>query len=92
VQDLTAEHLLRIEVSSHPCDSRLGRQFDGRITSRDLTTVFANGSGVRRGMHSGNFLWSTAAGIVQGRMSGMTNEGTQGEPAFTTVRNAAIGV
>jgi hypothetical protein len=79
---LTVEHLLRGEVSSHLCDSGLGKQFDGRITSRDLTTVFVDGSGMRRGMHTGTFVWRTAAGILQGRMSGMTNEGTHREPAF----------
>ena len=81
-QSLTVEHLLRVEVSSHLCDSGLGKQFDGRITSRDLTTVFVDGSGMRRGMHAGTFVWNTAAGRVEGRMSGMTNEGTHREPAF----------
>ena len=79
---LTVEHVLEGEVSSHLCDSGLGKQFDGRITSRDLTSVFVDGSGMRRGMHTGTFAWQTAAGIVQGRMSGMTNEGTHREPAF----------
>lgn len=79
---LTAEHLLRLRVSSHDCDSELGKQFDGTIASRDLTTVFADGSGLRRGMHTATFVWRTSVGIVQGRMSGMTNEGTHREPAF----------
>jgi hypothetical protein len=86
---LTVEQLLRVEVSSHLCDSRLGTQFDGRITSRDLTTVFVNGSGMRRGMHTASFVWSTAAGIVQGRMSGMTNEGTHREPAYKGCQECA---
>jgi hypothetical protein len=79
---LAVEHLLRVEVSSHQCDSELGKQFDGRLTSRDLTTVFVDGSGMRRGMHTATFSWRTAVGIVQGRLSGMTNEGTHREPAF----------
>jgi hypothetical protein len=79
---LTVEHLLRAELSSHNCDSELGRKLDGRLTARDLTTVFVDGSGLRRGMHAATFVWRTAVGIIQGRMSGMTNEGTHREPAF----------
>lgn len=79
---LTAEHLLRLAVASHACDSELGKRFDGSISSRDLTTVFTDGSGLRRGMHTATFVWRTSVGIVQGRMSGMTNEGTHREPAF----------
>ncbi len=79
---LTVQHVLRAELGSHQCDSKLGQQFDGRFTSRDLTTVFVDGTGMRRGMHTGTFVWRTSVGIVQGRMSGMTNEGTHREPAF----------
>jgi hypothetical protein len=79
---LTSEHLLRVEMSSHDCDSELGKLFDGRLTSKDLTTVFVDGSGERRGLHTGTFVWRSSAGLVQGRMSGMTNEGTHREPAF----------
>lgn len=79
---LVVEHVIRAEVSGHDCDSELGKLFDGRFAVRDLTTVFAHGSGMRRGLHTGTFQWRTQAGIVQGRMSGMTNEGTHREPAF----------
>ena len=79
---LVVEHLLRAEVFSHRCDSELGKLFDGQMIIRDLTTVFAGGSGLRRGMHTARFQWRTAIGVVQGRMSGMTNEGTHREPAF----------
>ncbi|GAA3643878.1 hypothetical protein [Microlunatus ginsengisoli] len=76
------EHLLRAEVTSHRCDSELGKLFDGQLIIRDLTTVFAGGSGLRRGIHAARFQLRTAIGIVSGRMSGMTNEGTHREPAF----------
>lgn len=79
---LVVEHLLRAEVFSHRCDSELGTLFDGTLVVRDLTTMFADGSGMRRGMHTARFQLRTAIGIVQGRMSGMTNEGTHREPAF----------
>jgi len=79
---LTVEHLLRVEISSHDCDSKIGSLLDGRLSSRDLTTVFVDGSGLRRGTHVGTFVWRTSVGTIQGRMSGMTNEGTHREPAF----------
>lgn len=79
---LTAEHLLRVRVVSHRCDSKVGSLLDGKLVSRDLTTVFAGGSGLRRGLHTGTFVWRSAVGEVQGRMSGMTNEGTHRKPAF----------
>jgi hypothetical protein len=79
---LTTEHVLRLELTSHACDSELGALFDGRLVSKDLVSVFVAGSGERRGMHTGTFIWKPAAGIAQGRLSGMTNEGTHREPAF----------
>ena len=81
-QTLTTEHVLRLEVAGHDCDTEVGKQFDGRLSSKDLTTIFADGSGERRGMHTATFSWRTSVGIVQGRMSGVTNEGTHREPAF----------
>jgi hypothetical protein len=79
---LAAEHTLSLELTSHQCDSKLGALFDGRLVSKDLVSVFVDGNGERRGMHTGTFLWKSAAGIAQGRLSGMTNEGTHREPAF----------
>ena len=79
---LTAEHLLRLSLDRHDCDSDVGVLFSGRLVSKDLTTVYAHGSGEQRGMHAGTFQWRSAAGIVVGRLSGMTNEGTHREPPF----------
>lgn len=79
---LTSEHVIRAEVQSHDCDSEIGKLFDGRLSVKDLTTVYAHGTGLARGLHAGTFVWRTAAGTVQGRLSGMTNEGTHREPAF----------
>ena len=44
--------------------------------------MFAHGTGMARGLHAGTFVWRTSVGVVQGRLSGMTNEGTHREPAF----------
>jgi hypothetical protein len=79
---LRVQHALALELTSHTCDSKLGSLFDGRLVSKDLVSVFVAGSGERRGMHTGTFWWRSGAGIVQGRLSGMTNEGTHREPAF----------
>lgn len=79
---LTVEHALSLELISYACDSKLGTLLDGRLTSRDLITVFAGGSGERRGMHTGTFRWRVATALIEGRLSGMTNEGTHREPAF----------
>ena len=79
---LTSEHVIRAEVQSHACDSEIGKLFDGRFSVKDLTTVFAHGTGMARGLHAGTFVWRTSVGVVQGRLSGMTNEGTHREPAF----------
>ncbi len=81
-RSLTAEHALSVELSSHPCDSELGRLLDGRLVSKDLVTVFVDGTGERRGMHGATFRWRTASALIDGRLSGMTNEGTHREPAF----------
>lgn len=90
---LTAEHVLRVKVSTHGCDSELGKLFDGALISKDLTTVFVDGSGLRRGMHTATFAWRTSVGVVQGRMSGMTNEGTHREPPFTACQKCGdVGV
>jgi hypothetical protein len=81
---LTVEHLLMLELASHACDSALGALLDGRLQSKDLVSVFSAGSGTRRGMHTGTFVWQSAAASIHGRLSGMTNEGTHREPAFST--------
>ncbi len=79
---LTTEHLLQVKVEPHRCDSELGRLLDGPLTSKDLTTVFVDGTGLRRGFHNGTFVWRTSIGAIQGRLHGMTNEGTHRKPAF----------
>jgi len=79
---LRTEHLLRAELTSHRCDSELGTLFDGRLVCKDLTTLFVDGDGERRGTHAGTFAWKSSAGLVTGDLRGMTNEGTHREPAF----------
>ena len=79
---LVVEQQIRAKVWSHDCDSELGKLFDGLLAVRDLTTIYAHGSGTHRGFHAGTFLWRASVGIVQGQLRGMTNEGTHRKPAF----------
>src|ERR1044072_8125324 len=69
---LVVEHSLELELGSHACDSKLGTLLDGRLSVRDLVTVFADGSGERRGMHTGAFRWRAAATLITGQLAGMT--------------------
>ena len=79
---LTTDQELELRLNSHDCDSEVGRLFDGRLRSPDLVTLYVDGDGNRRGMHTGTFTWRSSAGLVQGTLSGLTNEGTHRPPAF----------
>jgi hypothetical protein len=78
---LKTDHTLVLEVTSHrPCDRVPA--LDGRFVVRRFVTAFADGNGLRRGLHTGAFTWIGAGLRVTGTMSGLTNEGTHREPAF----------
>jgi hypothetical protein len=79
---LATDQTLDLTLSSHSCDSGLGALFDGSLHSPDLTTVFVDADGTRRGMHAATFTWPSSAGMVVGELSGMTNEGTHRKPHF----------
>jgi hypothetical protein len=79
---LTTDQELQLALTSHDCDSEVGRLFDGRLRSTDLVTAHVDGDGNRRGLHTASFLWRSKAGLVQGTLSGLTNEGTHRAPAF----------
>jgi hypothetical protein len=81
---LTTEHSLTLDLArNRRCESEaLGELFNGQLVSQDLTTVFRDGSGVERGMHTATFRWTTAAGTIVGELSGMTNVGTHRPDAF----------
>jgi hypothetical protein len=72
---LTTVQPLRVEVTSHDCDSRIGLLLDGKFEVQDLVHVF-DGDGSRRGIHSGTFRWASAGGLIIGELSGVTNAGT----------------
>lgn len=80
---LTTEHVLQLDVKGHkPCDSKVGKLFDGNFIVRQLASVMSNGDGEGRGMHAGDFRWRGSDLVVEGSIAGMTNEGTHREPVF----------
>jgi hypothetical protein len=79
---LTTDQDLELSLRSHDCDSDVGRLFDGRLSSVDLATVYVDGNGTRRGLHTATFSWRSQVGLIQGTLSGLTNEGTHRAPAF----------
>jgi hypothetical protein len=81
-ETLVTQHVLVVEVSSHECDSEIGRGLDGRLVVRDLTHVFTDADPRLRGIHTGTFAWTSALGRLQGVLSGTTNAGTHREPPF----------
>ncbi|MGI9595173.1 MAG: hypothetical protein ACR2QK_03375 [Acidimicrobiales bacterium] len=80
---LKTNHFLRLEVNSHqPCDSVIGQRLDGRLAVTNLVHAFNGGTGMGRGVHTGEFTWWGNGIEVQGEISGMTNVGTHREPVF----------
>jgi len=79
---LTTDQDLELSLRPHDCDSDVGRLFDGELRSVDLATVYVDGDGTRRGMHTATFSWRCRIGLVQGTLAGLTNEGTHRTPVF----------
>jgi hypothetical protein len=79
---LTIDQDLGLSLRPHDCDSDVGRLFDGELRSVDLATVYVDGDGTRRGMHTATFSWRCQIGLVQGTLAGLTNEGTHRVPVF----------
>jgi hypothetical protein len=73
IQRLTAG----ITASQQGCDEDPTRLLDGRLETRNLTTVH-NGTTQRdRGIHAAGIVWRlNGGGILRGSMTGTTNAGT----------------
>ncbi len=74
-------HALEMEVKSGPCDSSLGKLFDGAFIVEKLATAFIR-DGEQRGCHTGEFLWKGDDTVVRGEITGTTNAGTHRKPVF----------
>jgi hypothetical protein len=73
---LRTSAILRLALTSNaPCDDSLAQDLSGNLTIETFATAYAK-DGLGRGVHAGDFVWTTAAGtVLQGRMSGITNAG-----------------
>ena len=68
-ETLKTDQVLRLAVTSHPpCDD--SQVLDGRLAVRRFVTAFSQGSGLRRGVHTGEFVWDGAGARVTGTLSG----------------------
>jgi hypothetical protein len=73
---------LRVQIKTHkPCDPKESEFLDGSFFVQNLTTAYAQ-SGLGRGVHAGDFVWTAGNNKITGRMSGLTNEGSHRAPAF----------
>ena len=79
---LETVHHLDLKVSSHDCDSAVGKLLDGKLSSGQLVHKFEDGDGNRRGVHEGPFRWRAAGLLAAGRLRGITNAGTHRPPVF----------
>jgi hypothetical protein len=71
----TSAALKLVLTSNSPCDGLLGQDLSGNLSVDVLATAYEK-DGLGRGVHAGDFLWTTAKGVgIQGRMSGITNAG-----------------
>jgi hypothetical protein len=80
-RSLATLHAIKARITAHDCDSEKSKALlDGVLVVRQLATVFADGSGLERGVHAGDFLWRGAGVVVQGRLQGITNAGLNRKP------------
>jgi len=88
---LKTVHTLKLTPTPHPpCDSHAAQPFGGTFVVERLVTAFDQ-DGMHRGFHAGDFVWTATPAIqVNGRMSGMTNEGTHRAPAFADCQTCDV--
>jgi hypothetical protein len=80
-KSLVSLHAVKAGVGAHDCDTELSRTvLDGTLVVRQLVTVFADGDGMSRGVHAGDFVWRNRGFVVQGRIQGITNAGLNRAP------------
>jgi len=79
-QTLRTVHSLKVEVVPTNCDSPAAKPLNGTLGVKRLCTAFDT-DGNHRGFHAGDFTWVGAGGLkIEGRMSGVTNEGSHRLP------------
>jgi hypothetical protein len=77
---LKTVHNLKLALKTHTCDSTPGKLFNGTFFVRELIHAYESGSGLRRGIHTGLFEWTSTSGTIIGALSGTTNAGLVRHP------------
>ena len=76
---LNTSHVMKVEIKSFECDSKVGRQLDGVLKARLFTKFIENGQ--RRGIHFATFEWYKSSDfVILGRLDGITNSGSHHHP------------
>jgi len=76
---LRTVHALKVKVTDTVCDSPAAKPMNGSLTTKLITAFDTDGN--HRGVHSGDFAWTGVGGLkITGRMSGVTNVGSQRSP------------
>ena len=77
---LRTRHQLKAQIKGTGCDSALAKALDGGLEFGNLSTAF-DIDGMHRGFHAADFVWFGANDLkLEGRMSGVTNEGSHRLP------------
>jgi hypothetical protein len=81
---LRTKAVLRLELTSNaPCDGLLAQALSGTLAIDGFATAYEQ-DGLGRGVHAGDFVWTTTSGIqLSGRISGITNAGLVRAKPFT---------
>lgn len=89
---LRTRNEMKASVKGTVCDSALAKDFNGGLEFGNLSTAYDQ-DGKHRGFHAADFVWLGANGLkVQGRMSGVTNEGTHRLPIKDCQKCSDIGI
>ena len=89
---LRTSNILKLVLGNNSCDSPVAKDFNGGLSVSNLATAY-QADGVHRGFHAGDFVLTGANGLkVEGRMSGMTNEGTHRSPIKDCQKCDEVGI
>ena len=89
---LRTSNVFKLSLANNTCDSKLATDFNGSLSVTNLATAYQT-DGMHRGFHAGDFVWAGANGLkVEGRMSGMTNEGTHRSPIKECQKCDDVGI
>jgi hypothetical protein len=89
---LRTQHEMKATIVGTNCDSGLAKSFNGGLEFGNLSTAFDT-DGMHRGFHAADFVWFGINGLkVEGRMSGVTNEGSHRLPIKACQKCSDLGI